>query len=299
MRRIDIKTGFQCNNYCKFCIQGDKRFHKKNKTTEEIKEILKQNSDKFEGVVFTGGEVTIRKDIFEIVSFARSCGYKLVQIQTNGRMFFYIDFCKKLIEAGANEFGPAIHGSTKEIHDGLTRSDGSFKQTLQGIHNLKKLNQRITTNTVITKINYKDLPNIAKMLSEIGVRQYQFAFMHINRIIQNDKKLIEEIVPRYKEVKSSVEQGLQIGIDSNIRVMAEAFPYCTLDEQYHSYISENYIPETIIVEDDLKTDFKKMKKDGAKLKGEKCKNCKFYEKCEGPWCDYAEIFGFDEFIPIK
>ncbi|MFA7141758.1 MAG: radical SAM protein [Candidatus Paceibacterota bacterium] len=297
--RIDIKTNFQCNNCCKFCIQGDKRLHKPNKTTEEIKQILKENSDESCGVVFTGGEVTIRKDIFEIVSFAKKCRYKSIQIQSNGRMFFYMDFCKRLIDAGVSEFAPAIHGSTKKMHDGLTRAEGSFEQTLQGILNLKKLKQRIITNTVITRINYKDLPNIAKLLTEIGVNQYQFAFMHINNIIQEDKAMVEELVPRYKEVKLLVEQGLQVGIDGGLLTMVEAFPYCTLNKEYHKHIAENFIPETYIFEDSKKTNFKKMKKQGAKLKGESCKECRFYKKCEGPWSDYAELFGFNEFKPIK
>jgi len=299
MKIIDIKTGFQCNNQCKFCIQEGKRFYKKNKTTEEIKEVLRCNSHEFEGIVFTGGEVTIRDDVFEIVKFAKECGYKIIQIQSNGRMFSYMDFCKKMIEAGATNFGLSIHGSTKEMHEGLTRAEGSFEQTLQGIRNLRELRQPISTNSVITKINYKDLPNIAKMVVGLKVLSYQFAFMHINLNILQNKDLIEELVSRYKDIKPYVEEGLQIGIDNNIKSKVEAFPFCILNEKYHENISENYLPEAFIFEDDSMRDFTKMKKAGAKLKGENCKQCKFYEKCEGPWCDYPNIFGFDEFVPIK
>ena len=176
-----------------------------------------------------------------------------------------MDFCKRLIDAGANEFALAIHGSTNELHDKLTRSKGSFRQTLQGIYNLNKFKQKVITNTVVTEINYKDLASIAKMLIDAGVFQYQFAFMHINPIIQNDEKLIEEIVPRYKEIKPYVEQGIQLGLDSNVRVMAEAFPFCTLNEKYYNCISENYIPETIIIEDNEAKDFKQIK-NWAKIK---------------------------------
>ncbi|MDD2227360.1 MAG: radical SAM protein [Clostridia bacterium] len=299
MKIIDIKTGFQCNNRCKFCIQEGKRFFKKTKTTKEIKEVLSSNADDFEGIVFTGGEVTIRDDVFEIVKFAKQCGYKVIQIQSNGRMFSYMDFCQKMIEAGATNFGLSIHGSTKEMHEGLTRAKGSFNQTIQGIQNLRKLNNTVSTNSVITKINYKDLPNIAKMAVELKVASYQFAFMHINSKILESREMIEEIVSRYKDIKPYVEEGLQIGIDNNVKSKVEAFPFCILDKKYHGNISENYLPEAFIFEDDSMRDFTKMKKNGAKLKGENCKLCQFYEKCEGPWCDYPKIFGFDEFIPIK
>jgi len=299
MKKLDIKLGYTCNNLCKFCIQGNKRDLKDSQTTSEVKKTLLENSFNFKEVVFTGGEVTIRNDIFELVKFAKECGYKTIRIQTNGRIFSYFDFCQKIIDAGANEFMPSIHGSTPEIHDGLTRAVGSFEQTLQGILNLKKLQQGVFINTVVTRINYKDMPNIAKMLSDIKVNSYQFAFMHINSSIQKDIKLVEEIVPRYKEIKPFAEEGLQIGIDANVKSKVEAFPFCTLNEKYHAHISENYMPNVFIYEDKKLSNFNQMKKDGAKLKGERCRECKFFERCEGPWSDYPRIFGFNEFKPIK
>ena len=278
MKTLDIKTGFQCNNQCQFCIHGDKRNFKKTKSTEEIKQILKQNCDNFGKLVFTGGEVTIREDILEIVKYAKDLGYKIIQIQTNGRMFSYFDFCKKLIDAGVTEFGLSIHGSTPEIHDGLTRAVGSFEQTLQGILNLKKLQQPVLINSVVTRINYKDAPNIARILSDIGVKSYQFAFMHINSIILNNDETIEKIVPRYKEIKPFVEEGLQIGIDANVKSRVETIPFCILQEKYYNNISPDYLRESFIYEDDKLKDFRKMKKDGAKLKGERCRECKFFEQ---------------------
>ena len=40
--RVDIKTGWNCNNRCLFCVQGDKRSLYGNKTTEEVKSSLKR-----------------------------------------------------------------------------------------------------------------------------------------------------------------------------------------------------------------------------------------------------------------
>jgi len=215
-------------------------------------------------------------------------------------MFSYVDFCQRMIDAGANQFALSIHGSTSQIHDSLTCAKGSFEQTLKGIRNLKKLKQEVITNTVITKINSKDLINVAKMVAEVKVNTFQLAFLHINPIIQKDPSLIEELVPRYKDVKFYVEAALQVGLDAKVRSGAEAFPFCVLDEKYHGCIIEKYLVTPVyIFENGQKIDFKKMKQDGAKIKGEKCKQCKFYGKCEGPWCEYSKIFDFEEFKPIK
>jgi len=299
MRRIDIKVGFQCNNHCIFCVQGNKREKYADKTTEEIKKILKESKGRAEGVVFTGGEPTFRhKELLIWVKYAKELGYKPIQIQTNARMFSYLDYCKAMIKAGATEFSPALHASTAKIHDYLTRSPGSWRQTTQGIKNLRSLGQYILTNSVITKLNYKDLPNLAKLFVKLKVDQFQFAFIHINQIILNDKNLINEIVPKKSEVIPYVKKGLQIGVDAGVKVMTEAIPYCFM-QGYEKYIAERMIPEADVFDANFQIkDYSKYRKTQGKTLGPNCNKCKYFKICEGPWKEYPEIFGWEEFKPV-
>jgi len=298
MRRVDLKVGFQCNNACRFCVQGDKRKKCPNKSTKEIKKILKEESLDHQGVVFTGGEPTIRKDLVDWVRYAKKTGYKTIQIQSNGRLFSYKNFCEELIDAGANEFSPALHGSKAEIHDWLTRVPGSFEQTTEGIRNLKSLNQYVLTNSVITKKNYKDLPQLARLLIDLKVNQFQFAFIHINQIIINNKKLVNQIIPRHSKVEPYVKKGLQIGIDAGVKVMTEAIPYCFM-EGYEKYVAETQIPDTSVFDNDIELDdYTFYRKNKGKSKGPNCKKCKYNKICEGPWKEYPEIFGWEEFRPV-
>lgn len=295
MKRIDIKIGFLCNNWCKFCVQADKREMRNNKTQHEIKIILKEVSKDYDEVVFTGGEPTLRKDIFELVGIAKSLGFKQIQIQTNGRLFAYIDFCKSLIRAGANEFAIAIHGPNAKIHDFLTSSPGGFRQTVQGVKNLKGLGQRVFTNTVISTYNYKFLPKIAQNLVDLGIDQFQFAFPHIfGRAAENKDWLI----PRKSQVINYVKRGLDIGIKAGKRVMTEAIPYCLM-QGYEEYIAEKIIPETKIFDANFVIDnYSEYRKKEGKAKGCHCKRCKYDAVCEGPWKEYPEFFGWNEFKPV-
>ena len=79
MRRVDIKTGFLCNNNCKFCVQAGSKCEG-NRSFEEIENNLKECRERCDQVVLTGGEVTIRKDFFEIVKLAKDLGYKEIQV---------------------------------------------------------------------------------------------------------------------------------------------------------------------------------------------------------------------------
>src|SRR3989338_337178 len=120
MDRLDLKVGFSCNCRCNFCVQGDKRLEFKDKSTEELKKVIEQNfKSGIKQIVFTGGECTIRKDILPLVRHAKETGYGTIQIQTNGRMFYYKSFCSLMVEAGATEFSLSIHGPCAEIHDSL------------------------------------------------------------------------------------------------------------------------------------------------------------------------------------
>ncbi|MFA6383883.1 MAG: radical SAM protein [Candidatus Omnitrophota bacterium] len=295
--RIDIKVGYSCNNHCIFCVQGDKRSRIGDKSHKEVLSILEKRRRDNNEVVFTGGEVTIRDDFFVLLRRAAKLRYDVIQVQSNGRMFAYEEFCEKAVKAGANSFALALHGSTKKVHDLLTRVPGSFDQTVRGIGNLKKLKQKVLLNTVVTKANYKDLPRIAELLVSMSVDQFQFAFVHICDTLAGNRGLVKEIVARKSMVEKYVKKGLQTGIDSNIPVMAEALPYCFM-KGYEQYISDRFIPPTSIEETFFTENYEKARKEEDKIKGPRCAACASNDVCEGPWKEYPAIFGWEEFKPV-
>lgn len=296
MKRIDVKTNFNCNNRCRFCVQGNKRYLYLPKATKEIVGILEQSRQVYDSVVFTGGEVTIRKDLIELVQAAYSFGYQKIQIQTNGRMFCYEKFCDEIIAAGANQFSPAVHGHIPALHDYLTCSRGSFLQTLKGVKNLKKKKQEVIVNCVVNKSNYRHLPDIARLLADWGVDQYQFAFVHAaGRAWEN----FDSIVPRKTLAIDYIKKGLDIGIKAGVRVMTEAIPFCLM-KGYENYIAEKYIPDTKIYDTTLTIeDFTSARQKEGKAKCSRCRKCKYYSICEGPWKEYPQKFGWDEFVPVE
>jgi MoaA/NifB/PqqE/SkfB family radical SAM enzyme len=293
-KRLDIKTGFICNNNCVFCVQADNKCQG-NRTYEEIKKDLIDSRERCDGVVFTGGEVTIRKDFFKMVKLAKKLGYKRIQIQTNGRMFSSLDFCKKALEAGATEFSPALHGYCAEQHDSLTRAKGSFEQTVKGIKNLKSLGAEVLTNTVIVEGNYRNCREIAKLLVELEVNQFQLAFVHP---MGNALKNFDMVVPKMSIAAPYMHKGLQVGIDAGKKVMTEAIPYCLMGK-YSNYVAEKIIPETEIKEFQNTNKFSELRQKEGKKKFPQCKECVYNSQCEGPWKEYPEKMGDSEFKPIK
>ncbi|MFY9401934.1 MAG: hypothetical protein WAQ07_00775, partial [Candidatus Omnitrophota bacterium] len=82
-------------------------------------------------------------------------------------------------------------------------------------------------------------------------------------------------------------------------VTVEAVPFCFM-QGYEDYIAENYIPSTKIYDAELVVDdFTLTRKREGKSKGPLCRKCSHYNICEGPWKEYPQQFGWNEFIPLK
>lgn len=295
MGRVDVKVGFSCNNRCKFCVQGEKRSQYAPKTTAEIKAIMDEARAKTDEMVLTGGEVTIRKDLPELVAFARSLGFRVIQIQTNGRMLASNRVVDALIEAGATEFGPAIHGPNAEIHDSQTLAPGSFRQTVRGVMNVKKRGFPVLLNSVVTRLNYQHLPKMAQLFIGLKVDQFQFAFVHP---LGSAGSNFAEVVPRLTDIRPYILTGLELGIRAGVRCMTEAIPLCFLPG-YESHAAEWIIPRTRIVDAEwVIEDYTELRLAEGKLRGEVCQPCRHLHCCEGPWREYPEHFGWDEFQPV-
>lgn len=168
-KRMVLHVGFSCNARCRFCYYKDDLAcgNVRDLTTEEIKSRLKEGRRFGKNQVeLSGGEPTIRKDIFEIADFARESGYKTICIITNGLRTYDLTFCKKLKKAGVNEFLFSLHSPVEKEHDWLTRIKGSWKKVIKSIKNAEKLNISYRTNTVVSNINYNHLDKLYSVLKD-------------------------------------------------------------------------------------------------------------------------------------
>lgn len=294
--RIDIKIGFACNNRCEFCVQGDKRLHHGPRPLAQARADLEEGRRRGAvGIVITGGEPTIHATVLDVARLARAMGYESVQIQSNARMFSHLPFCEEAIAAGANEFALALHGATAATHDRLTRAPGAFRQVVRGIRNLIELRQRVLMNTVITALNYRELPAVAELLVQLGVAQYQFAFVHV---LGTAAKNSSWLVPRKSDVMPFVHAGLDVGLRAGVRCMTEAIPFCFM-RGYEEQVAEQIIPRTLVFDADVTLDdYTVYRQTQGKVKGPPCRGCVYFDRCEGPWVEYPDLFGWDEIRPV-
>lgn len=292
--RLDLKLTFQCNNRCVFCVQGDKREHEPDRSFEQARDEITARRATCDGIVFTGGEVTLRPDLPELVRHARELGYRSIQIQSNGRRMSYLPYLDALLDAGVNEIAPAVHGATSATHDALTRARGSFVQTIKGISHARSSGARVILNSVIVRQNQAELVAMVRLFGKLGVAQSQFAFVHA---LGTAADRFDEVVPRYHELAPALHEALLLGESLGMRMMTEAVPYCLM-RGLERFVAEQHMPETAILDGGrIIESYADYRWAEGKLQGPPCQRCSHRALCEGPWREYPERFGWAEFEP--
>jgi len=274
-RRLELLVGYSCNNNCSFCYVSDEKLKFKDKTTEELKkDMLEPRKRGTKELSFLGGEPTIREDIFELIRFGVKQGFTQVKLTTNGRMLSYSKFADELIKAGLTKVLFSIHGSNEEIHDSLTNVSGSFRQLIRGVENIKRhKNVIIETNSTITRINYKNLPEMAKLFIKLGMLSSEFIFVFPHgKAMENPRK----VVPKYSEARPYMEKASDIGRNSPTKILMRYVPYCILPNHIE-FIADQYDPaEREQVGPGVETlDVIKARRELDRIHVPQCKGCKY------------------------
>ncbi len=305
INKVESIVTLNCNCNCIFCSFG----HKMAKARRERgygykpKEEIKKDIDYAVSIgaplyCLTGGEPTLRNDLPELVKYARDRGIGQIQVQSNGRRFFYRDYCRKMIDAGATEFAISIHSPREEVNDYLMGVKGAYRQAMQGIRNLRDMGQQVKISIVITRLNYKDLPGFTRMLIEMGVSEIRYDFVVVDGLLRNSKRAAESVVPRMSDVVPYLKECLEMyeGPDKTWMAVFN-IPHCMLKD-YAKHVVDMVQPATQLRGTDFVVNIKDNRK-RDKVKPKKCGACFFSRLCFGIWDKYAEIYGMDEIRPVR
>ena len=169
---IELLT--KCNLRCKHCylpthIESGFETNYIKKLLCELRELGIVN------VSFTGGEIFLREDIFELIKTARDLHMR-VFLLSNATLLTEQKI-KMLSELYITEFSTTIFSLKEEINDFITEQKGSLKIILDNLQLLKKYNIKVQVKTPLMDINCNDLNDIERYC-----KKNNFAF-HVSPII--------------------------------------------------------------------------------------------------------------------
>ena len=144
----------QCNHYCLMCSQPPKTADDSWLLTQAF-ELISLMPQETAGIGFSGGEPTLYGDrLVELLRHTKHMlPYTPVDILSNGRAFKDMSFAKKYaaIEHPDMLIGIPIYSDDPVRHDYVVQAKGAFDETMQGILNLKSVQQKVEIRIVLHK----------------------------------------------------------------------------------------------------------------------------------------------------
>jgi len=121
--------------------------------------------------VLSGGEPLLRRDFFELASYAVKKGLH-ISLATNG-LLLDEEVATKLKDVGVKSVYVSVDGASPITNDRI-RGRGSFRKAINAVEICVKSGLRTGIAMTITKINVKDVPRMINLAMNLGVSTLSF-----------------------------------------------------------------------------------------------------------------------------
>jgi radical SAM protein with 4Fe4S-binding SPASM domain len=302
-REVMIEVEPRCNFNCVFCFNKNS-FAKQGRdvktfSTSQVKKIIDAIAKAEVGIIrFTGGEPLLRKDIFDLMEYAKLKGLK-VRLNTNGSLINNKEIVKKLNKLISSILIP-IESYSDEKESLITRHHHSLEKKIKAIKLLKKEGMMtIRAGTVGTKESIKNLEKIFKLVQRLKLDDWEI-YRPIpipeNKfpILRSDVKILVNKLIKFSQIAgrtfnivngipfcaydkkkiNSISRGA-LPVDGHIRYAIDPRGYAKPDY----YIDKN-IGDPLDIKGCWNHPFMKRMRN-LKYVPRECKNCEFVEKCRG------------------
>lgn len=248
---VSLTMEFRCNLKCVHCmIEGtmDRLAPTSDATLEQVCRD-QAATGRWEGLVLTGSEITLRRDLPQIARKARAAGFRHVRIQTHGMHLGRTDYADKLIEAGVDEYFVSVAGSDAESHDRITQVNGAWDKMMQGMAHLDQYDHvKLITNSVITTQSYTLLPGMVDALADLK-QLVQMEFWNFFPMAEDDPK---DLAARHSDILPYLREAILKCRGAGRFVEVKNFPECMLGELGDALVNAQ---PTLLIDPDFWKEF--------------------------------------------
>lgn len=232
----------KCNSNCIMCPDADIN-RRKNLGARQayLKKLIELIPTDTPHITITGGEPTLLK--WEFIELLKLCRDKFQITEflmlSNGRTFCVKEYREAFLEAIPKYFRLAVplYADNAQEHDAITRSPGSFDQTLTALKVLQK-DVELEVRIVIMRQNYKKLPSIASFIKKELPYTKWVSFMGMellgNAAISRDSLWVD-----YIETAGYLEQATQELLPAGINPSIYNYPLCGLPRHLWSIAAQS------------------------------------------------------------
>ena len=174
-----LHTNNSCNLACSHCLVSSGPDGDPGLETERLLDIIDQarglGTKRF---YFTGGEPLVRKDFFELVDAVLADPEAELAVLTNG-VLLRDQRLEELAKRDSQRLRlqVSLDGSSEELNDPI-RGAGSFPRIREGIRRAIAAGLSVTVTTAITLTNAEDVPEITRLVAELGGTSHHLLWLH-------------------------------------------------------------------------------------------------------------------------
>ncbi len=136
-------------------------------------EIAQVNPEVF--LILTGGEPLIRKDLFDLASYASDKGFTVV-LGTNGVMLREAE-ARRMRQSGIQGASISLDSVDPQRHDAFRRLPGAWEGAVRATKILSAEGLDFSVHTSITTWNVDEMPAMIDLARELGARVLNFFFL--------------------------------------------------------------------------------------------------------------------------
>lgn len=184
-----------CNLCCRICDIWETAVAENDIDISYIKSILLQSKNLgIKEITLSGGEPLFRKDIFEILDYAKKLEIKNLGVLTNGILVgIYKERLKPYILDNTISLVISFDSLRPDTHNNIRNSDNAWQQTqesLQFLSSLKNSYPHINFNiiTIILNQNLEELLNLANFVKSLSANSLQFQALLPNNLRMAERK---------------------------------------------------------------------------------------------------------------
>jgi len=222
-----VTFAFRCNIACTFCMVEDALGVFEGTTLASFRAFA-DDPRRLRGasrIIFSGGEVTLAKDLLDYVAVARTLpGVRHVRIQTNAIRLADRVYLRSLLDAGIDEFFVSFHAPDAVTYDAIAQRKGSFGRILEGLSAIREAGATLITNTAIVLDNFRLLPAIVELASSFGPRSIEMW----NYWPRGDDEGARMLAARVSDVREPLIRALELAVAKGIPPVVKWFPRCLL-----------------------------------------------------------------------
>ncbi len=169
---VVIELTDKCNQNCAYCF-ADASLHEKSETEpsfDEIKQtlidLLKKSGDRPFNIQLSGGEPTLREDLFDIIKLAKDLGYPYIQLNTNGMRLAEEGYCQGLQQAGLSSVFLQFDGTEDPVYEKL-RGQKLLSIKKKALEEIKKVGlSAVLVVTVVPGANDESIGEIIRFAAD-------------------------------------------------------------------------------------------------------------------------------------